>query len=293
MEEQIRNNDSGTHEPAHAPRTHAHSGDADSNAMYVLPFAVIIGMLILSIAIYFSAGGIISAIDATDFNSKVAFNGQGYAAQPQAQAAPAQAPAQRPSAAPSPSIPSAGGCGVPAGAPGSPAGAVANIDVSGRPVRGSPNAPVTIVEFSDFECPFCQRAEPTVRQIMNDYNGKVKLVYMQFPLSFHPNAQKAAEASECAGDQGKFWEYNDRLFDTKQLDVASLKQHAAGLGLDTAKFNACLDGGAKSSAVGAQAAMGSQNGVSGTPSFFINGKPIVGAQPYENFKAIIDAELAK
>jgi protein-disulfide isomerase len=163
---------------------------------------------------------------------------------------------------------------------------------TGYAVRGPAKAPVTIVAWSDFECPFCQRAEPTVRQVMSDYNGKVKLVYMQFPLSFHPNAQKAAEASECANDQGKFWEYNDRLYDTTQLGVPSLKQHAASLGLDTAKFNQCLDSGANAGKVAAMQAMGSQNGVSGTPTFFINGQPLVGAQPYANFKAAIDQQLA-
>lgn len=274
---------------------------------YAMAMAVLFACIILSASIYFS----ISSLSATLAGISIASQSQNLAAavQPQTAAALAPGPAQArapnpapaapsaagcgvPSAPGAPSAPSAAGCGVPAGSPGSPAGAVANLDVSNRPVRGSPDAKVTIVEFSDFECPFCQRAEPTVRQVMNDYSGKVRLVYMQFPLSFHPNAQKAAEANECAGDQGKFWEYHDRLFDTAQLDTASLKAHAASLGMDTARFNQCLDSGANAAKVAAMQGMGSQNGVSGTPTFFINGTPLVGAQPYANFKAAIDRQLA-
>ena len=270
--------------------------DKDGNSAgmpdhYALAIAIMFACLILSASIYFS----VSSLSAALAGISIAIPSQNLAAaagQPPAAAlAPGPAPAPLPSAAgcgiPSAQAPSAGG--LPAG---SPAGAAANIDVSGRPVRGNLDAKVTIVEFSDFECPFSQRAEPTVRQVMNEYSGKVRLVYMHFPLSFHPNAQKAAEASECANDQGKFWEYNDRLFDTAQLGAASLKQHAASLGLDTARFNQCLDSGASAGKVAAMQSMGSQNGVSGTPTFFINGQPLVGAQPYANFKAVIDQQLA-
>lgn len=172
-----------------------------------------------------------------------------------------------------------------------------NIDLTGAHVEGNPNAKVTIVEFSDFQCPYCSRfvtgAYPDIKKNYID-TGKVKLAFKQFPLSFHQYAQKAAEATECAGDQGKFWEMHNKLFENQDaLDTASLKTYAADLGLDTAKFNACLDNGTKISKVQADFQQGVNAGVRGTPSFVINGKLLVGAQPYEAFKQAIDAELAK
>jgi protein-disulfide isomerase len=169
-----------------------------------------------------------------------------------------------------------------------------NINLAGKIPRGDPNAKITIVEYSDFQCPFCSRAKATMDQILKDYQGKVKLYYKQFPLtSIHQYAQKAAEASECAEDQGKFWEYHDKLFDNQgSLDTASLKKYAADLGLDTAKFNACLDNGDKSSQVNSEQQEGISNGVQGTPAFFINGQFISGAQPYSTFKSVIDPLLA-
>ncbi len=295
MEELGRNNDSGTHGLAHVSRNHSHSGGTDSGAMYALPFAIIIGMLVLSAAVYFSTGGIISAINAKDFSAKVTYNGQGYAAQPQAQAAPSQAPTQRPAAAPSPSVPSAGGCGVapsaPGAAPSAPA-AVTNVDIRGRPIEGSPNAKVTIVEFSEHLCPYSKRAQATVAQIMKDYNGKVKHVYMHKFIHGEP-PKKSAVAAECAADQGKFWEYTALVFTDQKADADSLNAKAVQLNLDMAKFSACIASPAKLAEVERQDALGSQYGVGGTPTFFINGKMIVGAQPYESFKALIDAELAK
>lgn len=172
------------------------------------------------------------------------------------------------------------------------------VSADDDPAIGAKNAQVTIIEFSDFECPFCGRALPTVKQVLKDYEGKVRVVYRDFPLSFHPNAQKAAEAAECADDQGKFWEYHDKLFANQQaLTVDNLKQYAKDLGLDAAKFNSCLDSGKYASEVQKDMAAGSAAGVSGTPTFFIgndeNGyQMIVGAQPYAVIKAAIDAELA-
>ncbi|MFH0927228.1 MAG: DsbA family protein [Candidatus Micrarchaeota archaeon] len=253
---------------------HSGSSGADtSTQMYVLAFAFLVGAALLSASIFFSMGsisasvnGLASTLSAKDF----ALNLNGGSAP--TQVAPTPTPTQP--TAPQPTK-------------------VANIVTTGRPARGDANAPVTIVEFSDFQCPFCQRAYPTISQVEQDYAGKIKLVYMQFPLnSLHPYAQKAAEASECAQDQGKFWEYYDTLFTAQTLDVPSLKQHAADLGLDTVKFNACLDGGTKAADVAAQENLGSSLGVSGTPSFFINGKMLVGAQPYGSFKSAIDAALA-
>lgn len=158
-------------------------------------------------------------------------------------------------------------------------------------VRGDFNAPITLVEFSDFECPFCERHYPTINQILSNYKGKVRLVYKHFPLSFHPNAQKAAESSECAGDQGKFWEYHDKLF-TNQPTGYSLdkfKQWAVELKLNAKKFNDCLDSGKYASKVQADSQEGAQKGVNGTPATFVNGQLVSGAVPYEQFKQIIDS----
>jgi protein-disulfide isomerase len=169
------------------------------------------------------------------------------------------------------------------------------ISLTGKIPRGNVSAPITIVEYSDFQCPFCKRVQPTLDQLLKDYNGKIKLYYKHFPLNqIHPYAQKAAEASECAADQGKFWEYHDKLFENQNaLDIQSLKKYAAELGLDTNKFNSCLDNGDKASQVNTELQEGISNGVSGTPTFFINGIELVGAQPYDAFKQIIDSELRK
>lgn len=154
-------------------------------------------------------------------------------------------------------------------------------------------APITIVEFSDFECPYCSKAEEVVNKVMDAYKGKIRLVYRDYPLPFHANAQKASEAALCAGDQGKYWEMHAKLFANQQaLAMADLKQHAAGVGLDAGKFGACLDSGAKAKDVAASKKAAESLGVSGTPHFFVNGRPLSGAQPFERFKEIIDHELA-
>jgi protein-disulfide isomerase len=161
------------------------------------------------------------------------------------------------------------------------------------PARGPESAKVTIVEFSDFQCPFCSRAHDTVEEVMNAYPGKVRLVFRHFPLDFHAQAPKAAEASLCAHDQGKFWEYHDVLFKNQQkLQVEDLKAHATGLGLDAAKFNECLESGKHAATVKEDTEAGKKVGVNGTPAFFINGQMLSGAQPLEAFKQIIDSELA-
>ncbi|HVE87842.1 MAG TPA: thioredoxin domain-containing protein [Myxococcales bacterium] len=162
------------------------------------------------------------------------------------------------------------------------------------PSRGPADAKVTIVEFSDFQCPFCSRAHDTVDEVMRTYAGKVKLVYRQMPLtSLHPNAFKAAEASLCAFDQGHFWEYHDTLFkNQQQLGVDKLKEYATSLGLDGSKFNQCLDGGDKASLVRTDMKDGEGVGVQGTPAFFINGVFLNGAVPIDEFREVIDSELA-
>jgi protein-disulfide isomerase len=160
------------------------------------------------------------------------------------------------------------------------------------PSKGDPKAPVTIVEFSDFECPFCGRAEASVRRVLDEYKGKVRLVYRDYPLPFHAKAQKASEAALCAEDQGKYWEMHQKLFDSQQaLEVPQLKEYAKGLGLDSGKFEQCLDSGAKAKTIEASKKAGEAVGVNGTPAFFINGRPLSGAQPFEKFKEIIDHEL--
>jgi protein-disulfide isomerase len=161
------------------------------------------------------------------------------------------------------------------------------------PSRGEASAPVTIIEFSDYECPFCGRAEPTVKDVMEKYKGKVKLVYREFPLAMHPHAQKASEAALCALDQGKFWEMHEKLFaNQRALEVADLKGYAKTLSLDSSKFDQCLDSGAKTKDVEASQKAGEDAGVNGTPAFFINGRPLFGAVPIDRFQEIIDAELA-
>jgi protein-disulfide isomerase len=164
----------------------------------------------------------------------------------------------------------------------------------GRPARGPAGAPIQIVEFSDFQCPFCLRAHPTILQVLSTYGDKVRLVYRHFPLPNHPNAKPAAEASACAAEQDKFWQYHDRLFENQtRLTEAELKQHATAVGLDTEKFNACVDSHKFASVVEEDMDAGEAAGVSGTPAFFINGRVLSGAQPFEAFKRIIDEELAK
>lgn len=158
---------------------------------------------------------------------------------------------------------------------------------------------VEIVEFSDFQCPFCQRFyNDAYKQIKEKYvdTGKAKFVYRHFPLSFHQNAQKAAEAAECANRQGKFWPYHDLLFDGfvsdgSNLEVADLKKYASDLGLDTSKFNSCLDNGETSATVKKDVDEATKAGVSGTPTIFINGKKIVGAQSFSAFEVIIENAL--
>jgi len=161
------------------------------------------------------------------------------------------------------------------------------------PVRGPADALVEIVELSDFQCSFCQRVGPAVTQVLNTYGNRVRLVYREYPLPNHPNARPAAEAGMCANEQGKFWPYHDRLFANQQrLGVNDLKQHAVDLGLDAARFNACMDSHKNVPLIEADISAGNESGVNGTPAFFINGRMLSGAQPFEAFKRIIDDELA-
>ena len=162
------------------------------------------------------------------------------------------------------------------------------------PAKGPANAPVTIVEFSDFQCPFCSRLTPTIKQVEEKYGNKVRVVFRQYPLPFHQNAQKAAEASLCAADQGKFWEMHDAMFaDQNALGVDQLKAKAATLGLNAEQFNSCVDSGKHAATIQADMKDGSAAGVSGTPALFINGRFINGAVPLEQITSVIDDELRR
>jgi protein-disulfide isomerase len=168
-----------------------------------------------------------------------------------------------------------------------------DIDPGDAPSKGPKNAPVTIVEFSDFQCPFCSRVVPTLKQIEDTYKTKVRISFKNLPLPMHQFAQSAAEASLAAHDQGKFWEMHDKLFaNQQQLDRASLERYAQELGLNMARFKAALDSGKFKDRVQKDSADASKIGVSATPTLFVNGKKLEGAQPFEAFKVAIDQELA-
>jgi len=169
-----------------------------------------------------------------------------------------------------------------------------HVSDAGAPAKGPKNAPVTIIEFSDFQCPFCARVEPALKEMFKTFGNEVRLVYRQFPLGFHANAEKAAEASLCANDQGKFWEMHDAMFaDQHALGVDKLKATAARLGLNAGQFDKCLDGGKYKAQVRKDVAAGMAAGVQGTPTLFINGRVISGAVPFGEIKRVIDDELAR
>lgn len=170
-----------------------------------------------------------------------------------------------------------------------------NIDINGAPFKGSDKAKVTLVVFSDFQCPFCSRLNPTLDALLQApaYKDKIKVIFKQLPLAFHTNAQKAAEASLFAHEHGKFWEMHEKLFANQQaLDLESLKKYATEIGLDANALEAALNSGKYKAAVDADAAAGKNAGITGTPTTVINGKIIQGAQPLENFKHEIDEALA-
>jgi len=170
------------------------------------------------------------------------------------------------------------------------------VDVAYDParLRGSPSAPVVILEFSDFQCPYCQSAEPTLKKLLVKYEGQVSLAYRDLPLQeIHPQAELAAEASRCAGEQGKFWEYHDLLFQNQnRLHRDGLMGLARDLKLEEKQFDSCLSSGKYKSQVEEDRQAGLRTGVNGTPGFFINGNIVSGNQPQDSFEKIIEAELA-
>jgi protein-disulfide isomerase len=163
------------------------------------------------------------------------------------------------------------------------------------PSIGDKKAPVTIVEFSDFQCPFCLRVVPTLKKIRATYGDKVRIVWKDFPLTqIHAQAFKAGEAGHCAAEQGKFWEYHDQLFGNQQaLMPDDLKKYATAIGMDGARFNSCLDTSKQAEVVRDSVAQGTRLGINSTPTVFVNGRRVSGAQPYEVFAAAIDEELSK
>jgi len=162
------------------------------------------------------------------------------------------------------------------------------------PVRGNASAPVTIIEFSDYQCPFCARVNPTLAKIRETYGDRVKIVFKDYPLPNHPQAPKAAEAARCAGDQQKYWEMHDAMFaNQRALEVPSLKQTARAIGLNGAAFDQCLDSGKWQATIRAGSALGDEMGVNSTPTLYVNGRVVLGAVPFDNFKTIIDEELAR
>lgn len=178
-----------------------------------------------------------------------------------------------------------------------------DVSVDDDPMLGNPKAKVTLIEFSDFQCPFCRSFwSGALQQIKSEYidTGKVRFVYRDFPLSFHPAAQPAAEAAQCANDQGKFWDMHDKLFQeqekkgtgTIQFSETDIKRWASQIsGLDMNKWNECFNSNKYQTEVEKDSSDGQAYGVSGTPTIFINGKPVVGAQPFSAFKAEIDQLL--
>jgi protein-disulfide isomerase len=169
------------------------------------------------------------------------------------------------------------------------------VSAEGAPFKGPAKAPVTIVEFSDFHCPFCRQVLATLARLESQYGSNIKLVFRDFPIeSLHPEALKAHEAARCANEQGKFWAYHDKLFASPpKSNPEVLKGAAKEVGLDMARFESCFESGMYQAAVKKDIEEGNRLGVSGTPAFFINGRLVSGAQPFENFARIIDDELAR
>ena len=162
------------------------------------------------------------------------------------------------------------------------------------PARGPAGAKVTIVEFSDFQCPFCARGRQVMDQVLKAYDGKVRLVFRDFPLSFHEHAVKAAEAGQCANEQGKFWPMHDWMFENQgALADGDLKEAAKKLGLDGVRFDQCMTTSKYAGVVADSMKAGEKAGVKGTPAFFVNGIFLSGALPFEKFKDEIDKALTR
>jgi protein-disulfide isomerase len=163
------------------------------------------------------------------------------------------------------------------------------------PVQGPETALVTVEEYSDFQCPFCNRVTPTLKRLRETYGDQIRIVWKDFPIaSIHPQAQQAAEAAHCAGDQDSYWEYHDRIFANQSaLDVDDLKEHAVAIGIDADLFDGCLDSGRHADRVREGIEGGVALGVDSTPTLFVNGRRVAGAQPYEVFESLVEDELTR
>ena len=169
----------------------------------------------------------------------------------------------------------------------------ADVNLVAANTVGSKDAPVVLVEFADYECPYCQKVAGDLLKLQKDFAGKISFTYKDFPLPMHAHAEKAAEAARCAGEQGMFWQYHDELFRTKEIAPEQLKTHAVDLKLDTEKFSQCVDSGAEAAAVQKDRTEGNKLGLSGTPSFFVNGHFYSGALDYAALHQIIEQQLAE
>lgn len=161
-------------------------------------------------------------------------------------------------------------------------------------VRGPENAPISIIEFSDFQCPFCRQVQPALAELQTRYGDKIRWAFKDLPLSsIHPHAQGAAEAARCAADQGKFWEFRAAMFASASITPELFQTTADGLGVNADEFKTCVASGRHRAAVLADSEEAAALGISGTPAFVINGVLLSGAQPLENFVVVIDRELAR
>ena len=167
----------------------------------------------------------------------------------------------------------------------------ADVNTKDAYALGDKNAPVELVEFADYQCPYCQKVAPQIEQLKKEFGPKLTVVFKDFPLSMHPNAEKAAEASRCAGEQGKYWEYHDLLFNSQEIKPNELKEHANALKLDSDRFDACLDKGTEAAAVKKDLDEAMSLGLTGTPSFFVNGHFFSGVVEYAALKDIINQQL--
>jgi protein-disulfide isomerase len=167
----------------------------------------------------------------------------------------------------------------------------APISMTDVPVRGIPNPRITLLEFADYQCPYCQQIQPVLTRIEAEFKDQLAFAYKDYPLSMHPDAPKAAEAAHCAGAQGKFWEYHDLVFANKRLDLANLKNDARDLKLDTAAFDACLDNGKTAGLIKDESSEAQTLGLQGTPTLFINGR-YVRDITYEGIRSVITEELS-
>lgn len=167
------------------------------------------------------------------------------------------------------------------------------VAIDGKPVRGSKDAPVKVVEFADYQCPYCRQLEPQLERLRKEYGDKVAIVFKDFPLPNHNHANEMAEAADCAGSQGKFWEYHDFLYnDLKEFDKAKLQEQAKALKLNEGEFDKCVASSAYAAAIQKDTNEGTQLGISGTPTVFVNGRYVTGAAKYETLRDMVEQELA-